>query len=146
VRVLEFARPRSSTLLGPVSKLNRDAGFIRELMGQGERQAEEFLSVLAFERAWRDKDVDAVLRVLSPDVELSSAPPFPAVDPVRGAEARAAAVDLCRTARMDLTHKQLTRERATWTVRSAGTDARGRVEAEVADGRVTRVRLGPAPT
>ena len=53
VRILEFSRPLSSRLLGPASKLNRDARFIRELMAQGEQQAEEFLAMLAFEQAWR---------------------------------------------------------------------------------------------
>ena len=55
VRILEFARPRSSRQLGPASKLNRDARFIRELMALGEQQAEEFLAMLAFERAWRSQ-------------------------------------------------------------------------------------------
>ena len=50
VRVLEFARPPSSRLLGSTSKLNRDARFLRELMEQGEQQAEEFLATLAFEQ------------------------------------------------------------------------------------------------
>jgi hypothetical protein len=46
---------------------------------------------------------------------------------------------------LDLTRKQLTRERATWTVRVDGeTELQGRVEAEIVDGRVTRLRLGPA--
>jgi hypothetical protein len=47
---------------------------------------------------------------------------------------------------MDLTHKQLTRERAVWTVRLEGlpSDTRGRIEAEFEDGRVVRVQLGPA--
>ena len=56
VRILEFSRPLSSRLLGPASKLNRDARFIRELMAQGEQQAEEFLAMLAFEQAWRAGD------------------------------------------------------------------------------------------
>ena len=145
VRVLEFSRPRSSRLVGPASKLNRDIRFLRELMAQGERQAEEFLAVLAFERAWRRQDVDAVLQNLAPDVELTATAPFPALELRRGEEARAAVVDLCREVRMDLTHKQLTRERAMWTVRFVGTDALGRVEAEVVGGRVARLRLGPAP-
>ena len=47
VRILEFARPRSSLRLGPISKLNRDGKYIRELMALGEQQAEEFLAVLS---------------------------------------------------------------------------------------------------
>ena len=78
VRILEFARPLSSQLLGPASKLNRDARFIRELMAQGEQQAEEFLAMLAFEQAWRSADVDGVLAILAPDVELTSDRTVPA--------------------------------------------------------------------
>ena len=76
VRILEFSRPLSSRQLGPASKLNRDARFIRELMAQGEQQAEEFLAMLAFEQAWRSGDVDGVLAILAPDVELTSTAPF----------------------------------------------------------------------
>ena len=145
VRILEFARPRSSQQLGPASKLNRDARFIRELMALGEQQAEEFLAMLAFERAWRSGDVDAVLAVLAPDVELVSVAPFRPREGLRGEHARAEVAELCTAVKLDLTRKQLTRERATWTVRlGAEPDRRGRVDAEIADGRVTRLRLGPS--
>lgn len=144
VRILEFARPRSSRLLGPTSKLNRDARFIRELMALGEQQAEEFLAVLAFERAWRAGDVDGVLAVLAPDVELTSVAPFRPRDGWRGDRVRTEVAAMCTAVRFDLTRKQLTRERAVWTVRLDG-DARrrGRAEAEIDGGRVTRLRLGP---
>ena len=144
VRILEFARPLSSRLLGPTSKLNRDARFIRELMALGEQQAEEFLAVLVFERAWRARDVDAVLRVLAPDVELTSSAPFRPRDALRGAQAHAEVADLADAVRMDLTRKQLTRELATWTVRlESDAGRRGRVEAEIDGRRITRLRLGP---
>jgi NTE family protein len=146
VRVLELSRPRLSRLLGPVSKLNRDPGFLRALMDQGARQAEEFLAVLAFERAWRARDLDTVLRILAPDAELTSAAPFVARDALRGEEVRTAVADLCRDVRMDLTRAQLTRDRARWTVRLDGApDLRGRVEAEFDGDRVVRLRLGPEP-
>jgi NTE family protein len=147
VRVLEFARPRSSRLLGPASKLNRDRRFIRELLAQGELQAEEFLAVLGFERSWRSQDVDAVVRSLSPDVELTSSAPFRVREPLRGKQAHDVLADLCRTVRLDLTRKQLTRERATWTVRFApsGTPVRGRVEADLDHGSLVRLRFGPEP-
>ncbi len=137
VRVLEFARPASSRLLGPTSKLNRDARFLRELMAQGEQQAEEFLTILAFERAWRADDADAVLAHLAPDVELVAAPPFKVGD----GSAHAQVAELCRSVAMDLTRKQLTRDRAVWDVRVP--DGRGRIEAQIVDGQVTRLRLGP---
>jgi NTE family protein len=135
VRVLEFARPAVSRMLGPTSKLNRDARFLRALMEQGERQAEEFLTTLAFEQAWRSKDIDAVLGHLDPDVELTAAGPFR----VDGNDARADVAELCRAAAMDLTRKQLTRERAVWDVRLP--EGRGRIEAEIVDGRVRQLRF-----
>jgi hypothetical protein len=46
---------------------------------------------------------------------------------------------------MDLTRKQLTRDRAAWTVRLDG-GVRGRVEAEFDGRRLVRLRLGPEPT
>lgn len=146
VRVLELRRPRQTRLLGPASKLNRDPRFLRELMDQGERQAEEFLAGLAFERAWRADDLDPVLRILAPDVELTSSPPFLTRELLRGSEVHAAVADLRRGARLDLTREQLTHDRATWTVRLDGTtDVRGQVEVEFRDRRVVRLRFGPEP-
>ena len=145
VRVLELARPRLSRLLGASSKLNRDPRFLRELMRQGERQAEEFLGVLAFERAWRAEDVDAIMRILGPGVELTSTTPFRARERLQGEEVRAAVAELCRGVRLDLTREQLTQDSATWTVRIKGKDVRGRIEAELDRNRVVRLRLGPDP-
>jgi NTE family protein len=56
VRLIELSRPRLSRSLGTASKLNRDPGFIRELIAHGEARAEEFLAALAFEGAWRRRD------------------------------------------------------------------------------------------
>jgi NTE family protein len=146
VRVLEFSRPLSSKLMGPASKLNRDARFIRSLMDQGERQVEEFLAARAFEDAWRAGADDEVLELFAPDAELTSTAPFRVRPNLRGQDAHDAIRELRSDVRMDLTHKQLTRERAVWTVRLEGSpsDTRGRIEAEFEDGRVVRVRLGPA--
>ena len=48
---------------------------------------------------------------------------------------------------MDLCRAQRTAERAIWTVdvEYDGVSGRGQVEAEVDNGVVTRIRLGPAP-
>jgi NTE family protein len=143
VRVIELARSRSSRLLGPASKLNRDPEFIRDLIAQGSRQAEEFLTALAFEQQWRKRDGAGVRRFLADDVELASAAPFPEHGPVRGAEVHEFVERLCRETRMDLTRKQLARERVTWTMRAADADeaAPGRAEAEFRDGRIVSLRL-----
>jgi NTE family protein len=141
VRIIELARPLSSRLLGPASKLNRDARFIRELITQGERQAEEFLTALAFEAAWRRQDVDEVVRLLSADAELMSTAPFPERGPVRRRDMRNVVRELTRDVRIDLTRKQLIGDRAMWTVRLA--DGRlGHAEAEFRHERVVRLRLG----
>jgi hypothetical protein len=106
-------------------------------MEQGERQAEEFLATLGFESAWRAKDVEAVLGHLAPDVQLTATGPFAVAD----GDARARIAALFRTASMDLTRKQLTRERAVWEVRlpEGPAGSRGRIEAEIVDGKVTRL-------
>ena len=41
--------------IAPASKLDRDPGFIRDLMSHGAVRAEEFLAALAFEDAWRSR-------------------------------------------------------------------------------------------
>ena len=145
VRVLEFSRPRSSRLLGPSSKLNRDARFLRELIAQGERQAEQFLATVAFERAWREGDVDGVLALVDPDLELASTAPFRERAGLRGPAAVDEVGDRGRAVRMDLTRTQLNQERARWTVRLADGGALGRIDAEIVGGRVRRLRLGAPP-
>ena len=85
-----------------------------------------------------------MLAILAPDVELTSTAPFRPRDGLRGEHARAEVAELCTAVRLDLTRKQLTRERATWTVRLEGeADRRGRVEAEIVDGRRDRAADGP---
>ena len=144
VRIIELSRSRLSAWLGPASKLNRDPAFIDELIAHGGLRADEFLAALSFERAWRAGDADAVLAHFAEDVELTSAAPFRPRDGLRGERARAEVAELCTAVRLDLTRKQLTRERATWTVRlEDDADRSGRVEAEIVDGVVTALRMGP---
>ena len=148
VRVLELARSRSSQMLGPSSKLNRDRRFLRELMAQGEEQAEEFLAALRFEAAWRARDEEALTRMVGDDLEVTSLPPFPERGALRGTGAREFVRDyLAPKVQMDLCRAQRTAERAIWTVdvEYDGVSGRGQVEAEVDNGVVTRIRLGPAP-
>jgi hypothetical protein len=84
--------------------------------------------------------------VFAPDVELTSTGPFPVRSLLRGEDAHDAVREQCKDVRMDLTHKQLTREQAVWTVRLDGSasDTQGRIEAAFEDGRVVRVQLDPA--
>jgi len=70
VRVIELTRSRLSLAMGTTSKLNRDPGFINELVDHGVARAEEFVAALAFEDAWRRRDADGILRRVADDAEL----------------------------------------------------------------------------
>jgi NTE family protein len=150
VRVIELSRsslPRAHA----ASKLNRDPLFIQNLMSHGEQQAGEFLAALAFERAWEDEDVAAVMGLFAEDPELVSALPFTGQGSHRGPGQVRQFVQkqLSAGVRVDLTHKLVARERVTWMLRTRGdrpgTDLHGQAEAEFRDGKVTSLRLGPLP-
>lgn len=148
VRIIEFSRARSSRLLGPASKLNRDPEFIRHLIGEGERQADEFLTALAFEAAWARHDADAVAGFLSDDAEAVSTAPFADRAPVRGRpELRRFLADhFTSGVRMDLNRKQVTRDHVTWTARGTAGDADdvwGTCEITFRDCAIVGLRLGP---
>jgi NTE family protein len=151
VRVVELSRSRVSRSLGTASKLNRDPEFIRDLISHGEDRAEEFLTALAFERAWRNRDTEAVMSFLADDVEFVSSSPFPDEDHYRGADHIRPFVrhHLTTDIDMDATRKQVARNRVAWTVRAQrdvpAVPLRGRVEAELLSGKITSLRLGPAP-
>ena len=46
-------------------------------MSHGEARADEFLAALAFEKAWRSRDLDAVMSFFADDAEILSSTPFP---------------------------------------------------------------------
>ena len=148
VRLIELSRPRLSRSLGTASKLNRDPAFIGELLAHGRARAEEFLAALAFERAWRRRDPDAVLGCFADDAELSSAPPFPDRGLVRGRQGigRFVRDHLTTDLHVDPTRKQVAGHLVTWTVRAYRDDpaepVQGRAEAELRDGKVVALRLG----
>ncbi|MBV9204262.1 MAG: patatin-like phospholipase family protein [Actinobacteria bacterium] len=150
VRVIELSRARLPRGLGAASKLNRDPRFIQDLMSHGEQQAEEFLAALAFERAWLNQDAAAVMELFAEDAELFAAPPFSQPGHYRGADQLRTFVagQLSRGVRMDLTHKQVARERVTWTIRARGespeTDLHGYAEAGFRSGRVAILRIAAA--
>jgi len=56
IRIIEMARSVDSQKLGAASKLNRDPKFLDGLIEQGEGRAEDFVSALGFEQAWRSGD------------------------------------------------------------------------------------------
>jgi NTE family protein len=152
VRVIELSRSSLPRHLGAESKLNRDPLFIRNLMAHGEDKAEEFLSALAFERAWVSQDVAAVMDLFAEDAELVSAAPFPERGSHLGAHAVRRFVEkhLATGVRVDSTRKQVARDRVTWTVRvhdpGQGTSLPGQVDAGFRAGKVADLRLGALPT
>ena len=146
VRVVQLPRLRSSRWFGPASKVNRASRFLRRLISEGERQADAFLTALAFERAWHRGDVDELMCHLADDAELTLAEPFPERGPVRGRQLHEVMRNLSQDVSIDITRKQVTGNRTTWTVRtgSGDTAARGCAEAEFRDNRIVRLRLGSA--
>jgi NTE family protein len=146
VRVIELPRLGSSRWLGPASKVNRDSRFLRSLISKGERQADSFLTALAFERAWRRGDIDGLMHYVADDAELTCAEPFPERGPVRGRELREVLRNLSEDVSIDVTRKQVTGDRTAWTVRTGTgpTALRGRAEVEFRQNRIVRLRLGSA--
>jgi NTE family protein len=149
VRVIELARSRFSRSLGTASKLNRDPRFIEDLMFHGEARAEEFLTALAFEEAWRGKDHEAVAEFFAEDAELVSWAPFPGRGAYKGrARIRSFVTEyLAEELRMDLTRKQVARNGVGWAVRTVTGEepanrAEGLVEAQFLEGKIKALRLG----
>lgn len=154
VRVIELSRSRFSNSLGTASKLDRDPRFIEDLMSHGEDRAEEFLSALAFENAWRARDPDALMAFFAEDAELVSSPPLRVRGLYKGREQIRSFVaeHMTEDIRMDLTRKQVARNGVAWALRarrdqrdgSAGR-AEGVAEARFRDGKIQTLRLDVAP-
>jgi NTE family protein len=148
VRVIELSRSRFSRSLGTASKLNRDPRFIEELMSHGEARAEEFLAALAFEDAWRSRDLEAMVSFFAEDAQLVSSAPFPRNGPYNGkARIRSFLTEyLAEEVHMDLTKKQVARNGVAWTIRAATAEeptnrVEGVVEAQFRDGKIKALRL-----
>ncbi len=130
VRIIELERSRLSAWLGPASKLNRDPAFIDELIAHGQLRADEFLTALSFERAWRARDPDAVLRHFADDAAFTASGPF-AEEELGPFVRRRLTTDVV----VDATRKQVARDGVTWTVNVDGTKARA--HALLRDGLIT---------
>jgi NTE family protein len=148
VRVIELSRSRFSRSLGTASKLNRDPRFIEELMSHGEARAEEFLAALAFEDAWRSRDLEAMVSFFAEDAQRVSSAPFPGNGPYNGkARIRSFLTEyLAEEVHMDLTKKQVARNGVAWTIRAATAEeptnrVEGVVEAQFRDGKIKALRL-----
>ena len=148
VRIIEMVRPPSSQALGASSKLNRDPAFLDELISHGRDRANEFLSSIDFEAAWRAGDLDAVVSFFAEDAEIVLEPPFPAGDPQRGTAAarRIIGERLSKGVGLDLTKTQIAADRISWAVRTApnadGRRVPGMAEARFAAGKIVSFRMG----
>jgi NTE family protein len=149
VRVIELSRSRVSRSLGAASKMNRDPGFIQDMISHGKDRAGEFLAALAFENAWRSGDPNAVTGFFADDATLVSSAPFPGSGRYEGrAQIRSfAAKHLTKEVRADLTKKQIARNSVAWMVRVLPGDepegrVRGIIEAEFRGREIASLRLG----
>lgn len=149
VRVIELSRSRLPRSLGVTSKLNRDPAFIGDLIAYGQARADEFLTALSFEQAWRAADSSAVMSFFAAEVEFSSTQPFPDAPAKIGAEHVGSFLRRHLTGIVvDATRKQVAGDRVVWTLKarsgSTGSPTQGQAEMTLADGKITSLRLGPS--
>ena len=88
-----------------------------------------------------------MLSFFAEDVELTSADPFPGIGPARGiSHVNAFIAEHLSSTTVDLTRKQVARERVTWTVKTSadasGPRARAVAQIALSAGRITSLKLG----
>jgi len=149
IRVIEMVRSKQSQAWGAASKLNRDPAFLDGLIEHGKARAEQFVTALAFEKAWRSADRDRMVGFFADDAEISSTAPFAERPTERGTDAVPRFIDnwLAAGLRVDPTRKQIAGDTVTWRVRSSkanpGERKVGSAQARFVDGHVVSFRLGP---
>lgn len=147
IRVIEMSRSAASQKLGDISKLNRDPTFLRELIEQGRGRADDFIAAIAFERAWREHDQDAITAYFAEGCEISSEAPFKVPVPRRGSESAQefVAAALSTSIVPNLTRKQMSGDQVRWRVRvpAAGGFRVGAAIARFEKGKITAFHLGP---
>ncbi len=148
VRTIELTRFKDQGGIGAVSRLNRDDRFIEDLIAHGVERTQEFLAAVAFERAWLEGNLDALMGLVADDAEIVSQPPLPEPGQFRAKQLRPMLQrSLAQGVRMDLTHRQTTKSRVSWRMRypiGGGEGLEGQAAATFKQGRLTRLDLGPA--
>jgi NTE family protein len=135
VRVIELPADQLRRVRGPASKLNREPEFLDALIELGHAQAERFLRALAFERAWAGGDADELGRAIEPRATVD-------VDPAFGLARMGAAQLLAGPVRIDHTHKQVSGDGVSWSVRVAGVgDQRALADVTFGPTRVSAVTV-----
>ncbi|NUL49483.1 patatin [Cellulosimicrobium funkei] len=138
VRILEMNRTESTSQWGYTSKLNRDPGFIDELMELGEVQAQRMVDAIRFERAWDDDDLWPLVERFDPHTTVVSTHPLAPLEPTDDPE-RIHAFLRDYGLRVETARKRVCKDHVSWTVRSVRDPRiRARVSATFHDGRVTR--------
>ena len=149
IRVIEMVRSKQSQAWGAASKLNRDPAFLDGLIEHGKARADQFVTALDFENAWRSGDRDLMVDFFADDAEFSSTAPFAERSIQRGQDAVRLLIDTWLAAGLgvDPTRKQIAGDTVTWRVRSSqanpGERKVGSAQARFVDGRVVSFRLGP---
>jgi NTE family protein len=135
VRVIELPADQLRRVRGPASKLNREPEFLDALIELGRTQAEHFLRALAFERAWARGDADELGRSIEPRATVD-------VDPALGLDRMHAAELLAGPVRIDHTHKQVSGDGVSWSVRVDGVgDRRALADVTFGPTRVSAVTV-----
>ena len=150
IRIVQMNRTARSLAMGAASKINRDPRFLTELIEQGERRTSDFVTALAFERAWAAGDANEIVGFFTDRTEVSSTAPFAERPARQGLQAAREFVDALLEAKVgvDLTRKQHTGDHVRWRVRKPiGDDGRrvaGTAELVFESGAVRTFSLGPA--
>jgi NTE family protein len=143
VRIVELSPRRVSRALGVRTKLNRDPAFIADLIAHGRDQARELIAGLRFERAWRARDLDALIELVSEAVELRVHAPFGGDVAGSGREALAQYLRAHLSGlTLDLTRKQVVGDAVTWSVTIQPSGRRAAARVVLDGGRVASLWLG----
>lgn len=148
VRIIEKSRSEKSRRLGTVSKMNRDPAFLSGLIADGATTADDFVTALAFEQAWRNKDAEAVFGFFAGHCTLLSTAPFPTAS-LRGDKDGLhgfIAEQLAREIEVDMTRRQFAGDEVLWRIRFSdghvGERLLGQAGARFEDGKIVQFTLG----
>lgn len=148
VRIIEKSRSEKSRRMGTVSKMNRDPAFLRGLIADGAATADDFVTALAFERAWRNKDAEAVFGFFADDCTLVSADPFPTASLGGDGDGLHDFIteQLAREIEVDMTRRQFAGDEVLWRIRFSdehvGERQLGQAGARFENGKIVRFTLG----
>ena len=152
-RPIKLRRIEMSRELDFASKLDRSPSFICEMMRYGEVRAEELFASIAFEKAWRAGNIDAILNFFTQDavVDIGGSLQGDALYEGKDRIQNFVQEHLTTKIRVDPTKRQVAGDRVSWRVkvfpdRSAGGGAgkvKGTVEAAFYEGKIEYLTFVP---